>query len=134
MSIFNLFKLSYWFHQPFIAYGWSLRGWVILLLILILAGIVIKISQLKQSEKILKQIYNRLANVCFVVGLLGLLWLFLRQETVPFFAWRFWLIFLFGWLLWSIIRTVVYLIKRLPEIKAEQAAKEQKEKYLPKSR
>lgn len=134
MSILNIFKLSYWFHQPFVAHGWSLRGWVILLLLLILAGIVGKIWQLRQSEKIFRQICNRMSNISLAAGLFGLLWLFFRQEAVPFLAWRFWLIFIFGGLLWSIIRTIRYLIKRYPEIKAEQANKALQEKYLPKSK
>jgi len=134
MSIFNLFQLSYWFHQPFIARGWSLRGWVIILLLLVLAGIVGKILIVKQDKKVIRQVYNRLTNISLTVGLLGLLWLFFRQQQVPFLAWRFWLVLLFGGLLWSVIRAVVFFVRRYPEIKAEQAAQELKAKYLPKNK
>ncbi len=132
MSIFNLLELSYWFQQPFVARAWSLRGWVIVLLFLVLAGIVGKIIQLKQSEKVIRQILNRLSNISLTVGLLGLLWLFFRQQQVPFLAWRFWLALMFGGLLWSVIRTIIFLVKRYPEIKAEKAEREMKAKYLPK--
>ncbi|PIT88297.1 MAG: hypothetical protein COU29_00700 [Candidatus Magasanikbacteria bacterium CG10_big_fil_rev_8_21_14_0_10_36_32] len=132
MSIFHLFELSYWFQQPFIARQWSLRGWVIILLILVFVGIVGKIWQLKQSEKVVRQIFNRLSNISLIVGLLGLLWLFFRQQQVPFFAWRFWLVLLFGGLLWSIVRTIIFLVRRYPEIKVEKAEKALKDRYLPK--
>ena len=132
MSFYNLLELSYWFKQPFIAREWSLRGWVIVLLVLVLAGIIGKIIQLKQSEKVIRQIYNRLSNISLTVGLLGLLWLFFRQQQVPFLAWRFWLALLFGGLLWSVIRTIIFLVRRYPEIKAEKADREMKAKYLPK--
>ena len=66
------------------------------------------------------------------MGFLGLIWMFFRQESVAFLAWRFWL------LLWSAAaliwayRLARYALKRIPEIQAEEARRVNVEKYLPK--
>lgn len=131
MSILNVFKLSYWFHQPFIARGatvWILVG---VLFILILSGMVLKyLGQKKSIEKHMKRIINSFANLALAVGLLSLLWFFFRQEIVPFLAWRFWLLFLLVYAVYVCTKNIRFIVKRLPVIRAEHAAKAIKDKYL----
>lgn len=132
MNIMNLFDWYYWFHQPYIARGQTMWIWVVIFLISVFAGLVLKFAGQKIRTNYLKKIINSFSNIGLAVGLVGLLWMFFRQERVPFLAWRFWLIFIFGIALWRIIANVVFLTRRAPKIKKEQAEKAIQEKYLPK--
>ncbi len=133
MNIKNLFKLDYWFGQPFAAEGkalWILLG---LFLLVVFIGLVFKVVAIYQEEKFKKIIFKRLANLDLTMGFIGLVWLFFRQENVSFLAWRFWLLLWLigaGWWKWTIIR---YMIRRVPDIKEEQERLARIEKYLPKS-
>lgn len=132
MNIMNLFQLSYWFQQPFIARGTTVWIWVIIFLVSIFVGLILKFVQQQVREKYLKKIFNSFANVGLAAGLLGLLWLFFRQQQVPFLAWRFWLLFIVGYAVFVIVKNIKFVVVRLPDIRVEHAEKDIKEKYLPK--
>ncbi|MCX6781962.1 MAG: hypothetical protein NTW66_02495 [Candidatus Magasanikbacteria bacterium] len=132
MNIMNILGWSYWFQQPYIARGTTMWIWVIIFLAAIFGGLILKFVQQQLSEKYKKKMANSFSNVGLTSGLLGLLWLFLRQEQVPFLAWRFWLLFLVAYALYVVIKNLKFIITRLPEIRAEHADKALKEKYLPK--
>jgi hypothetical protein len=132
MDITNLLELSYWFQQPFIARGTTTWIWVGIFLFGIFVGLILKFIGQKLEEKYQKKMLNSFSNLGLGAGLLGLLWLFFRQEQVPFFAWRFWLIFLVAWALVVIVKNILFMVRRLPQIRAEHTEKAIKEKYLPK--
>jgi len=132
MSILNLLKLDYWFSQPYIAYGNVKWFWVMLFLVLVLAGLVFRILQNAGQDNACKEIFRRASNLGLTIGLVGIIWLFFRQQRVPFLAWRFWLLFLIVGGIWWIIKLSLYYFKRLPAIKAEKQQRELKNKYLPK--
>jgi hypothetical protein len=127
----NLLKLSYWFHQPFIARGSAVWIWVIIFLGGIFAGLILKFIQQKIGEKYIQKILNSFSNLGLTCGLLGLLWLFMRQMAVPFLAWRFWLLFIIAYAVYVLAKNIKFMIFRLPKIHAEHAAKQMQEKYLP---
>lgn len=132
MSVYNLLRLSYWFQQPQSARGAVLFFWVAFFLALVLAGLICKYIRHIKEEREIKEVLRRFGNLGLVMGFLGLLWLFFRQERVAFFAWRFWLSFwLLGFVSW-LLALIRYAIKRLPEIKREKLEKEMRAKYLPK--
>ncbi len=131
MHIKNLLDWSYWFYQPFTARGGAMWFFVILFLVLVLFGLTAKIARLYGQDKWYKEIFRRAGNAGITMGLLGLLWLFFRQERVAFFAWRFWLLlWLVGAIIW-VVKIVMYLVKRVPAIKEEQAKRSAMDKYLP---
>ena len=132
MSISNILDWSYWFYQPFIARGTAMWIWVGIFLGSVLIGLILKIVQQRIQEKYLKKILNSFGTIGLTVGLTGLLWLFFRQERVPFFAWRFWLVLIFGLAIWRVVVQAIFLARRVPQIRAEHKAKELTEKYLPK--
>lgn len=132
MSLANILTWSYWFSQPFTAKGGVFWVFVWGFLILVLAGLVAKIVRTNQKEKALKEILRRAGNCGVVMGLLGLLWLFFRQEQVAFLAWRFWGIFWLGILVYWIYRIIHWAVVRVPVIKAEEAKRGEMNKYLPK--
>ena len=132
MSVLNLLHLDYWFSQPFTARGSTL--WLLVggFLLFIVAGLVFKILSQYQENKSKRLFLRRSGNLGITMGFLGLMWMFFRQERIAFLAWRFWL------LLWVVItliwvfRLARYALKRIPEIKAEEARRVALEKYLPK--
>ena len=132
MSISNILDWSYWFHQPFIARGTVMWVYVGIFLGAVLAGLILKILVQHTEEKYLKNILNSFGSIGLTVGLTGLLWLFFRQERVPFLGWRLWLVLIFGLALWRVIAHLVFIFLRLPKIRAEHANKQIQEKYLPK--
>lgn len=132
MNIMNLLAISYWFQQPFIARGSIMWLWVIIFLVATFGGLVLKFIQQTMGEKYQKKMANSFSNLGLTVGLVGLLWLFFRQEQVPFLAWRFWLLFLVAYAVYVVVKNLKFILTRLPAIRAEHAEKAIKEKYLPK--
>jgi hypothetical protein len=131
MNFSNILDWSYWFYQPFIARGTVMWIYVGIFLGGVLVGLVLKILTQRAKEKYAKKLLNSFGTIGLTVGLTGLLWLFFRQERVPFFAWRFWLVVIFGLAIWRLVVHIVFMARRLPAIKNEHADKEAKEKYLP---
>ncbi len=134
MSVLNLFHLDYWFSEPFTARGlalWLLVGGFLLFIVM---GLVSKILSQYQQDKLKRLVLKRFGSLGITMGFLGLIWMFFRQERIAFLAWRFWLLL---WLavtaIWA-YRLARYAIKRIPEIKAEEARRANVEKYLPKSK
>ncbi len=131
MSILNLFTVSYWFTQPYIAHGNTKWVWVILFLLFVLFGIIAKFWEVMRAEKNLKRVFRSFSISFLCIGIFGLIWFFFRQQHVPFLAWRFWLIIIFGFAAWRQFVNIRFLVKRYPQIKIENEARELKEKYLP---
>ncbi|MBU0546347.1 hypothetical protein KKA13_03785 [Patescibacteria group bacterium] len=134
MSVLNLFYWSYWFNQPYIARGWVMWVWVGGFLGLVLTGIIMRMMSQIKEDNLIKEVFRRFSNLGVVMGVCGLVWLFLRQQRVPFLAWRFWLLFWLIILIWWLVKVLRYSIKRIPEIKREQTERMAKEKYLPKKK
>ncbi len=134
MSLRNLFHSSYWFSQPELATHAVRWFWIVLFLTLILAGLVLLFLRRHQEAKALQAVFAGLSRCTLTLGILGLLWFYFRQERVLVLGWRFWL------LLWVVVlaiwlgRILWYAVKRLPQIKAENKERENREKYLPKKK
>lgn len=136
MQVQNILKTSYWFYQPFIAIGGVKWFWIVGFLTLVLVGLVAKIVRV-YNEKIdqgTKEVLRRAGNMLITTGLLGLLWMFFRQQQVAFLAWRFWLLLWIILVAWWGYKVIYYAIKRLPMISSEQAKKNLMNKYMPKSK
>jgi len=130
MNFKNLFYLDYWLSQPAVAKGTAL--WLLVggFLLLIAVGLILRILVAYRQDKLDKIMLRRFGAFGMTMGLLGMMWMFFRQERIPFLAWRFWLLL---WLLvavWWLIRILEYIIKRVPVIRKEKISKEDKEKYL----
>ncbi len=136
MKIQNILKTSYWFYQPFIAVGGIKWFWIVGFLVLVLTGLVAKIVRIynKKIDQGTQEVLRRAGNMLIITGLLGLLWMFFRQQSVAFLAWRFWLVLWVALFVWWGYKVIFYAIRRLPMINTEQAKKQSIEKYLPKSK
>lgn len=130
MSIKNLFYFTYWFQQPMVLKTGAFGVWLVFFLALVAAGLVALFMRAGSNEQALKNFLNRVAGWGITMGIFGLVWLFFRQEHIPFLAWRLWLA---AWALvfvaWA-IPLVKYFVKRLPAVRAENAARAEKEKYM----
>lgn len=132
MSIKNFLSSSYWFSQPYIARAGLVYVWLGIFGGILLAGIVVVVLRLYEKDALQKEVYKRFGTIGIVMGLLGLMWFFFRQERIPFFSWRFWLIPWLSIFIWWIVRAIRFTVKRVPVIRAQQLARAAKEKYLPK--
>jgi hypothetical protein len=131
LNIGNLWHMEYWFKQPDVAFGWTMWALVFSFLALFLFGLIAKIWRTYQGDKFNKEILRRLGNLGLTMGLLGLLWMFFRQEHVLLLAWRIWLLVLAMIFFWWLSKILRYFLKRVPELRAAEAGKEMREKYLP---
>ncbi len=131
MSIKNLFFSSYWFSQPGAAESWVRGVWIGLLLALVLVGIILLFVRRYQQAKALRLVYSRFSTCLIVMGMLGLMWFYFRQEQVLLLGWRFWVIPWFVVLAIWLAKIIRYVVKRLPQIEIENREREQREKYLP---
>jgi hypothetical protein len=92
MSIKNFFLWSYWFSMPLLARGGVYYLWFGFFGAVLLAGIVLFFLRYHEKDSLQQEVFKRFGMIGVVMGLYGLIWLFFRQERIPFFAWRFWLI------------------------------------------
>ena len=130
MNLMNLFSMSYWFSQPDPAVGLVKWFWVLGFLALVLVGLVLRILLVKK-DKITKQVFARISNIGFMTGMSGMIWMFFRQESVFFLAWRFWIVLIILIFIILILRVLKYLFTRVPEIKIENQKRHEKQKYMP---
>mgnify|MGYP001580976089 CR=1 FL=1 len=127
----NTMHMDYWFKQPDQMMGPIMWFLVVILLALILSGFILKLARRYRGDKFHKEIMRRVSNLNLTVGILGLLWLFMLTEHVLLLAWRFWVLVLSLIFFWWLSRVLRYATKRVPFLRAESAAKENLEKYLP---
>jgi len=127
----NLMHMEYWFKQPDPTMGLLMWIMVIFLLVLTLSGLALKIARRYRDDKFHKEIMRRAGNLNLTIGILGLVWFFMRQEHILLLAWRIWALTLILIFFWWLSRVLRYATKRVPFLRAESAAKEQLEKYLP---
>lgn len=100
---------------------------------LIVAGLIYKILSQYQNDKSQRLVLKKCGNLGITMGFIGLVWMFFRQERVAFLAWRFWLLLWFIATAFWVYRIARFALKRIPEIKVEEAKRANLEKYLPKS-
>lgn len=136
MQIQNILKGSYWFYQPFIAVGAVKWFWIVSFLVMILFGLVAKIVRVANDKLSggTKEVLRRAGNLLIIMGCLGWLWMFFRQQQVAFLAWRFWLALWVILFVWQAVKIIYYATKRLPLISDEQAKRDLQAKYLPKNK
>jgi hypothetical protein len=134
MKFTNFFFWSYWFSEPYIARGGLAVFFWVVASSLFFAGIGLFIYRKYRADKLEQEVFRRFAVLVTTLGVLSLLWVFFRQQHIPFFAWRFWLVGVAIFFAWRLYVAFSYLKKRLPAIKAEQAIRERRDRYLPKAK
>lgn len=132
MEFGNLFTFSYWFSQPLPAEKEAYWIWVLILLAITAVGFGCLIYKNYIKDKGLSLVLEKASNLGLTIGVIGIMLFFFRQQNIFFLGWRFWFLLWFvGLIIWK-ARIVRFFLKRVPEIRSEQADRERKEKYLPK--
>lgn len=91
------------------------------------------VARNKKAEPEMKKVYFSVAQMLFVMGMLGMIWYFFTYELIYFFGARFWfLLWIVGCFVW--MGWIIYYAKKkapaLQEARAKQAAFNA---YLPRS-
>ncbi len=131
MNFSSLISYNFWTSIPDVTSG---AGRVVfaLTLGLFFLGIVIRIvNARKKTDRHIGRMFSRVGSLCVTVGLLGTILAFMSYENVPFFGNRFWYAALFILAIVWAVRIVVFLKKRLPEIREQERLDRERNKYLP---
>ncbi len=133
MSILNLFTISYWFATPRVI---STTGLTVLLVVfggMMILGLALKSASQKGTiERFLAKAVQRWGSMSLTMGLLGLIYVFLRYERVPFFSLRMWLgLWAIGLAFWA-YKIWRYQTKKLPELRERYAEDAKRYAFLPK--
>lgn len=129
----NLLKLSYWFNPnpgPWLTE--NLKIVYAFFGLLVILGLLAWLFAGKNKEnRLIYKLWQKIQSACLVIGVVGLLLIFFRQQRIYFLAMPFlFILLLAGAGVW-VYFILKYLTKTLPQRKKEQEQKKAKEKYLP---
>ena len=131
MSLKNLFYYTYWFKVPVIATRSVFWVMLSVLLGLLALGLVAIGARGYLEKKGLGNFSRKVSSFGISMGISGLVLFFFRQQSAPVLGWRIWfLVWGVSLIIWAAV-ILQYYFKRVPAIKAEQSARQEKEKYLP---
>lgn len=126
----NLLTLNYWFNLAPEAFT-PLAQTLFTGFIIVLAAAALIIAIAKNHGGIYRGFFKRLYAFCLANAIIGLLFLFINYEAVPFFSARFWL-GLWGLTMIAWIIPVLKNLKAIPQKKKEREQEKELKKYLPK--
>ncbi len=128
----NYLDISYWFALYPSAWDLSGRIFIITALACFLLGLVIKIILFfKNNKGVIRKTLNKLSNFLLTLSLLGVFYWFMRQQLVPFFSSRFWLLIILLTAITWLVFIVLYFIRRSKEEKINLERTALYGKYLP---
>ncbi len=126
----NLLTADYWFNLAPAEFIPSVQKMFIALIILLAAG-ALMIAITKSRAGIYRGFFKRLYSFCLGNAIIGLIFLFINYETVPFFSARFWLaLWALSMIIWII--PIIKILKAVPERKKTIEKEREFKKYLPK--
>lgn len=132
--ILPLFSFGFWFNPGFVPFTpWADKLILLVMLLLLVAGIGVYLYVLQAAlEKDMRRAWRRISALLVWAGFCGLFLYVMNWQHIPVLSMRFfYVVWLgsFGWWAWTIIRHVT---KILPKQRAEHAARQAYEKWLPK--
>ena len=129
MSVQNLFSLSYWFEVIPGQLNTGSKIFFLSTLVILVIGAVIAAWQKKKGGMYIKT-WSRLYDFFAGNFFLGLVFFFLRYESVPFLSGRFWLaIWFISMAIWLYV--IIRSKKSVEEVKAEAKRQAEINKYIP---
>ncbi|MDD5606195.1 MAG: hypothetical protein PHR51_02660 [Patescibacteria group bacterium] len=130
MSFLNIFKLSYYFDNSI---HYTFTGmWVVavILALLIIACWIINYKFAKKWTFLKRIVAERLTRAGYIVGWVGLAWLFFRYESIPYFSVRMWPLLLFIYVVVEVVYLIKWVKKDYPRLKAKKKGMGDKDLYL----
>jgi hypothetical protein len=128
----NILTLSYWF--ALYPGAWQQSGNIILLIILglISLGVVGRVlASFLHLEITWKRSLEKFSTWFLTYGILALFYWFMRDQQVPFFSSRFWLLIMFFSSLAWLYFIVRYVLRKLRDIRQTKESLDLYTKYLP---
>ncbi len=129
-----LLNPGYWFNTNPVPFGASLVGslfvffaWFIVLAI----GLLVAARWFKAKNTARAEVLKRFASVSFWTGLLGLIVLFFSYEQIPFFGIRAWFLAVGAFMLYKVVRIVLYIVREYPQEQAKAEEKRLQDRYMP---
>ncbi len=136
ISIRPIFELSFWFDLfPNELSPAFEQGFFLFFALFIFAGAIVRVvSRRKEYDRDQRMILRKIAMLCSVMGLTGLLWLFLTYEQVYFFGARFWFgVWVITLAVWA-YKLVKFVKVEVPAMKEARAMRQEVNAYIPKKR
>jgi phosphatidylglycerophosphate synthase len=114
--------------------GWTNKALLIFFLVIFVLGWFFRLAKKKTSDRFVAAAWRRLATVGLTMGAIGLLFWFFSFEEVRLFGARFWyLVWLLGVVVW-LVKIWIGFYRLAPRARAAEAARRQREKYLPRKK
>ncbi|MEK7105455.1 MAG: hypothetical protein AAB865_02120 [Patescibacteria group bacterium] len=131
-----LFRPAFWFNAnpaPLSTAG-ERTLFIVFAVFLVLGAIIRMVATHRSEDRHVTEVFSRIGRLGVTMGLLGLLAFFFMFENVPLLGARFWLlVWGVGLIVW-IVTIVRYIVKVVPAERAEELARQEREKYLPKAK
>jgi len=98
----------------------------------IIAGAVIRMMVRNGSyDKYRAEMLKRIAGICSMTGVVGLVWFFLTFEEIQFFGARFWFLVILIGVIVAVIRLIRFVKREVPVLQHREQSRAEVNKYLP---
>lgn len=98
----------------------------------IIAGAVIRMMVRNGSyDKYRAEMLKRIAGICSMTGIVGLVWFFLTFEEIQFFGARFWFLVILVGVVVAVIRLILFVRREVPVLQHREQSRAEVNKYLP---
>ena len=113
----------------------TVKIYFVLFLGLIIAGAGIRmVTKRTQKDRFTREITHRIASLCVVIGVFGLMYWFFAFQKIVFLSSRFWLlVILLGVAVWA-ANIIRYATKTVPKERERLRARKKNLDYMPKKK
>lgn len=125
-------EISYWFALYPSAWNQSGEIYIWVALFVLFFGFVLRIFLIfKNNKGVWQKTLSKLSNYLITLSLLAVIYWFMRQQLVPFFSSRFWLLIIFITTIVWLVFIVLYFLRKSREEKVNLERTTLYGKYLP---
>ncbi|MEI6627138.1 MAG: hypothetical protein WCL61_00945 [bacterium] len=133
INLLKFFTPAYLFElQPSISHN-AIIGLSIFFGLFVLAAVVLNIyRKVKKLDNLLGQLFSKYEKMTWLIGLIGLVYIFIRYERAYFLSGRFWIIIILAILGVKLYNILKFQRKTIPSFRKAMEEKKNFDKYLPK--
>ncbi|MBI2476708.1 hypothetical protein HYV72_00890 [Candidatus Uhrbacteria bacterium] len=124
--------LSFWFDRFPDQNPITLNVYFAVFLGIVIVGAGIRmVTKRSQRDRFAREVARRVATLCVVMGLLGVVYWFVAFERIPFFSSRFWLVvWVIGFIVW-LVGVIRHATRVVPKERERLQQQLEQKKYLP---
>ena len=129
-----LWNLSFWFDLTPIrmAAGFEAAFFAFFALVIVAGSVIRMMIRNGKYDRYQTIVLKKIATLCSLSGVIGLVWFFLTFEEIQFFGSRFWFLIWIVGVLAGIVSIVRYVKKEVPTLQHREQSRADVNKYLPK--